>query len=108
MKQASNDLNSSSKKLTPIQEQMDAYLKKNLPASILSGKFEEPQNTQQSEMTKLKGGARVMPLDNKPDDSANHLMPRGGTDIQEIDLISPGMSPKESSGKKIKGRKSRK
>lgn len=89
---ASKELNNKSKKLTPIQEQMDNYLRMNLPANVLSGNFEEPEEHEKSKMLK----SRVVPIGMKTDESSHTLK----VTPKEMNLMSPGLSPRELSIKK--------
>ena len=60
IKEASDQLNQPIKKSTPIQEQMDRYLKEHLPKNFLSGKFTEEDDTDESKVHLSK--RRVNPM----------------------------------------------
>jgi hypothetical protein len=84
---AAKELKSNKKKLTPIQEQMDDYLRLNLPHNILSGNYTEADG--EMETQKMIPG-KVTPLIAKSNVSAATL------DIKEgkvMDLMSPMSKP---------------
>jgi hypothetical protein len=107
---ASEELKSTNKKLTPIQEQMDNYLKANLPANILSGDYTEPEEEDSvtKPTAKLRTG-KVVPikLNVGGKRKLTHNSSKGLNNLIEpnksMNLMSPCPSPsKKGRSKKYK------
>lgn len=63
LSQASRQLKNPNKKLTLIQQQMDNYLKANLPEEVLSGTFDDPLNGTQD--YNLRPDNKIYPIEMK-------------------------------------------
>lgn len=94
---ASKELKNRNKKLSPLQEQIDAYLRENLPPNILAGDF-----TEEDEVSFNKG--KVIPLEiQSGKEGSKHTLDVAQN--KEMHLMSPCLSPR--SGKPIKRKRLR-